>query len=112
MRKTMRVVLCACAAMTASAVSVQAAQQPSYLKGRSEREVKSGDPVRAVRSVRYHLAPAGAQPAWRLFQAEVGGSWRALWDLDTEVPLRVYGGGISTPGALASAAVAETYARQ
>ncbi|MEL6187155.1 MAG: hypothetical protein AAFU79_21215, partial [Myxococcota bacterium] len=44
--------------------------------------------------------PAVASRAWHRFRREhPNGDWRAVWDHDTGVPLRVYGGGIAVPGA-------------
>ncbi len=38
--------------------------------------------------------------------------WRAIYDRDTDVPLRMWGNGIAAPGAVASATIAEQVARQ
>ena len=38
--------------------------------------------------------------------------WRALWDRDTDVPLRLWGAGEHAPGAVADAAIAEAAARR
>jgi len=37
--------------------------------------------------------------------------WQAIWDRDTDVPLRLWGPGIATPNAVSDAAVAEAAAR-
>jgi len=37
--------------------------------------------------------------------------WTAMWDRDTDVPVRLWGPGISAPGAVADAAIAEAAAR-
>jgi len=63
-------------------------------------------PLRAQRDVRWS-APASA--AWRKLAAT--GAWRAVWDRATGVPNRIWGSGIASPGAMASAAVAERVAR-
>ncbi len=38
--------------------------------------------------------------------------WRAIFDRDTDVPLRMWGNGIAAPGAVGNAAIAEQVARQ
>lgn len=56
--------------------------------------------------------PAVASRAWHRFRREhPNGDWRAVWDHDTGVPLRVYGGGIAVPGATKDAARGEAAAR-
>src|SRR5688572_18485062 len=37
--------------------------------------------------------------------------WRAIWDRDTDVPLRMWGQGVLAPGSVANAAIAEAAAR-
>jgi len=48
-------------------------------------------------------------PAWHRFAAT--GSWEAWWDAATGVPSRIWGSGISAPGAMANPAIAEAAAR-
>ncbi len=65
-------------------------------------------PLREVADVRW-AQPASA--AWTAFQNQVGGRWRVATDRATGVPARIWGSGIATPGANASATAAEAYAR-
>jgi hypothetical protein len=66
-------------------------------------------PLRAQRGLRWSQSPTAA---WTKFATAAGGSWRAAWDQATGVPSRIWGSGIPAPGAMASAAVAEAFARQ
>lgn len=61
-----------------------------------------------------HIAaaiPAGQRAAWQRFVAAHGNTWQATWDVATGVPARIFGGASPAPGAMASAVMAETYAR-
>jgi MYXO-CTERM domain-containing protein len=89
-----------------------AVRQPDHRVGRPSFEVAQGQPVRVVRRVTAdpsHLSGHQAR-AWRKFEGAVGGTWRALWDRATGVPLRIYGSGLSAPGSVASGPVAAAYA--
>jgi hypothetical protein len=66
-------------------------------------------PVRAQRDVRFAVH---ATPAWAKFRVLAGGTWSAAWDRATAVPNRIWGSGIAAPGANASPAIAEAFARQ
>ena len=55
--------------------------------------------------------PASRSAAWARFERARGAGWQALWDRDTEAPLRVFGRGIPALGAVASAPAAEAHAR-
>lgn len=55
--------------------------------------------------------PTSRSAAWARFERARGAGWQALWDRDTEAPLRVFGRGIPAPGAVASAPAAEAQAR-
>ena len=55
--------------------------------------------------------PSSRSAAWERFESAHGGGWQALWDRDTEAPIRVFGRGIPAPGSVASASVAEAQAR-
>ncbi len=55
--------------------------------------------------------PQSALKHWWDFQKEVGGTWRALWNANTRIPLRIFGTGIAVPGAIADSAIAELHAR-
>ncbi|MBL4635956.1 MAG: hypothetical protein JKY56_18995, partial [Kofleriaceae bacterium] len=56
--------------------------------------------------------PQSALKQWWDFQAEVGGTWRALWDANTQIPMRIFGSGIAVPGSVADPAIAELHARR
>lgn len=73
----------------------------------------AGQP-RVVRSVDWQrrvVAGPGADP-WSTFVAQSGGSWQSAWDHSTQTPLRLWGSGLPAPGAMASPAAAEAFARQ
>ena len=55
--------------------------------------------------------PSSRRAAWDRFERDHGAGWQALWDRDTEAPLRVLGRGIPAPGSIASAPAAEAQAR-
>jgi hypothetical protein len=67
-------------------------------------------PLRTHKRVEWGQATAG--PAWRKFVGIRPDAWHAAWDAATGVPSRIYGPGIEAPGAVASAAIAETIARR
>jgi len=85
-----------------------AVRNPDYL---SERplETAKGARGRLVRPVEYQPRPAAAA-SWQRFLA-AHGSWTAVWDADTGVPLRIAGEGLAVPGANASPVIAEAAAR-
>ncbi len=55
--------------------------------------------------------PARRQAQWSAFERSMGGRWQAVWDVDTEVPLRIFGAGADAPSSQDSAASAERFAR-
>ncbi|MEP7120732.1 MAG: MYXO-CTERM sorting domain-containing protein [Byssovorax sp.] len=55
--------------------------------------------------------PSSRRAAWARFERAHGEGWQALWDRDTEAPIRVLGRGIPAPGSVADAAAAEAQAR-
>lgn len=67
-----------------------------------------GKPLRTHPDVRFGSI---ASPAWKAFQARAGGQWSASYDRATGVPSQIWGSGIAAPGTVASAVIAETYAR-
>jgi hypothetical protein len=74
--------------------------------------VHDGSPPREHRLTSDSAPAAEAAAAWNRFvAAEAGGRWEARWDLDTAVPLRIYGSGRAAPGALDTAESAEAAAR-
>ncbi len=73
-------------------------------------EMASGAAVRQQPNVAWRQPSASASKTWRDFAAQ-NGQWRALWDRDTGIPLRILGAGIPAPGSTASAKVAEGFAR-
>lgn len=90
------------AALTASlSQTSDAVVQP---KGAEAPVVTAGQGVRAHRSISWSRASQ---------LAAVGlPGWTAMWDRDTNVPLRLWGPGVAAPGAMADARVAEAAARQ
>ena len=75
-------------------------------------EAAPGQPVipQAIRAT-WGAPPSSRSAAWARFERDHGAGWQALWDRDTEAPLRVFGRGIPAPGAVASAPTAEAQAR-
>lgn len=74
-------------------------------------QVASGPAARTQPDVAWNSAPARAARDWKAFVDATGQRWTALWDADTGVPLRIYGGSVAMPGSVASAEKAEAYAR-
>ena len=75
-------------------------------------EAAPGEPVipPAIRAT-WGAAPASRRAAFARFERAHGAGWQALWDRDTDAPLRVFGRGIPAPGSIASPASAEAQAR-
>jgi MYXO-CTERM domain-containing protein len=90
------------------AVDATAARQPEYLDERPV-ETAAGARGRLVRATAW-TAPAASARHWQNF-VDAHGAWRALWDADAGVPLRIFGEGIAAPGANADAGKAELAAR-
>jgi uncharacterized protein (TIGR03382 family) len=65
-------------------------------------------PLRKTADIRWGAVPSAA---WSTFTAAAGGTWRAAYDRATGVPTRIWGSGISVPGANASGQIAEQFAR-
>src|SRR5512138_1806597 len=88
------------AALAAGIISTASAYAPH--KGAERSVVSAGRSPRLHRDVTF-TAPQGA----------VAGlpSWRAMWDRDTDVPLRLWGPAIMAPGSSANASTAEAFAR-
>ncbi|HET9621954.1 MAG TPA: hypothetical protein VFP84_11345 [Kofleriaceae bacterium] len=63
-------------------------------------------PLRAQRRL---VMTAPSTAPWR--QLSTTGAWQAAWDRATGVPAQIWGSGLPAPGASASPAVAETFAR-
>lgn len=85
----------------------EAVRNPGHLDERT-LETAQGPRGRASRVTSWQT-PGAARSAWSGFVARRG-TWRALWDGDTAVPLRLFGKGIEVPGANGSAATAEAAA--
>ncbi len=66
--------------------------------------------VSAGRAPRMHRSTSWSRDA-QMAQLGLPG-WTAIWDRDTEVPLRLWGPGISTPGAMFDPQIAEAAARE
>lgn len=73
-------------------------------------ELRAGDAVRAY-ALTVGVAPASRAAAWSRFAMLAGGSWDAMWDAHTAIPMAISGAGIHAPGTLASAAEAERFTR-
>ena len=68
---------------------------------RVERRVSSGAPSQGL-----------ARLAWQQFEARhPDAAWKVLWDLDTGVPLRVFGTGLPAPASVASPGAAAAISR-
>jgi len=100
--------LAACWAVPSAAMAFNA---PSHLDRGNVLETASGVETRTERSTGWNV-PAEAEARWNRFLEAEGGSWRALWDADTRVPLRILGEGVAAPGATLSAEAAEEAARE
>ncbi len=100
----------ALAAFAAPTLSL-AAHQPSSYQGSPELEVARGAIAR-IAFAATSTPPQIALPAWRAFTSQTGGTWRAIWDADTKVPLRIYGSGIAVPGSVQDASIAKAHALQ
>ncbi len=57
-------------------------------------------------------APDGRAGSWSQFKRRNPGPWRAQWNLDTGVPIRVFGGNRPVPGAVREEGTAERAARR
>lgn len=86
-------------ALTAVSSTALAVHQPTDRS--PDFETADGQAARLQRNVAHHLD--WQNPAWTQFTGTEGGTWNAIWDTDTTVPLSIYGSGISVPGAVASA---------
>src|SRR5690348_6247683 len=73
-------------------------------------EVRAGDPVRTI-VVGSGAVPAARATAWNKFKQVAGGSWTAMWDEITGVPMAVHGSGIPAPGSVLNDDAAERFAR-
>ncbi|MCP4449465.1 MAG: hypothetical protein GY811_29640 [Myxococcales bacterium] len=98
-------------AVLSSASTGLAAQVPASLQSRPQLEVVSGPASRASILTTGRVSPKAANE-WKRFLAIIGGTWRATWDVNTGVPLRIYGSGISVPGSVADAGTAEQHATE
>ena len=103
----------ATAALAATLISTpnsgRAAQAPAAHQGRAALEVAAGPAARASIATTGQV-PAAASRQWQQFLGAVGGTWRATWDANTNVPLRVYGSGIAVPRSVSDASIAKQHA--
>lgn len=67
-------------------------------------------PLRVQPHLRFGAATPS--PAWTQFVAQSGGHWEVAWDGATGVANRIWGSGISAPGSVANADIAERVSRQ
>jgi hypothetical protein len=82
-------------------------RQPDSIKERPF-EAARGTRARATRIV-HNKAPRALDHQWAGFVSKYG-DWRAIWDTETGVPLRMYGKGVDAPGSVADAGIAQAAA--
>jgi len=95
-------------------VSLSAARDATAVRKPDRRverpvELAEGARGRLVRTVD-SLAPPAAAARWKAF-TDAHAGWAASWDVDTGVPVRLWGPGLAVPGANARASLAEAAAR-
>ena len=73
-------------------------------------ELRAGDAVRAYAPTT-GVAPASRAAAWSRFVRLAGGSWNAMWDAHTAIPMAISGAGIFAPGTVQGDAEAERFTR-
>jgi hypothetical protein len=102
-------------ALVATLVAVSsvshAVVQPAHLAGRPQLEVAGGTPARIQPTFVVDQVPRRAARAWLALIADTGRGWHASWDAATGVPSRMWGPGVSVPGAVNSPDVAARFAR-
>jgi MYXO-CTERM domain-containing protein len=93
-----------------ASASLSSSTRPAVSSG--GLEAAPGQPAipPAIRAT-WGAPPSSRRAAWDRFERAHGAGWQALWDRDTEAPLRVFGRGIPAPGSVASAPAAEAQAR-
>lgn len=84
---------------------------PDHLGGEVGWHAAGQTRLREYRDVQWHTPHPRTEAAWNHFLSVRGADWRAFWDRDTGVPQRIFGAGIAAPGSMASAQLAEGYAR-
>jgi hypothetical protein len=94
----------------------RAVDPPARLAARPTLERFDGSTTSTVDAAwrgtaRWDGVPRARLRAWNDFVADMGTGWRGSFDDRTGVPSRLYGPGVSTPGAIASASVAAQWAR-
>jgi len=97
------------AGLAAALVLASSSAAPAFAPRRGDEHglVVAGRPARAHRATE-RAAPTAARTA---FAPLATAGWQALWDRDTGVPLRLWGGVVAAPGAVGDPAVAERVAR-
>lgn len=90
---------------------VRAAQTLDHLHEYQGLDTAFGSEARTQRRTSW-VVPSRAQTEWGAFLRTHGSQWRALWDTDSAVPLRIYGKGILAAGANGSAVKAEKLSRE
>ncbi|MFO0551794.1 MAG: MYXO-CTERM sorting domain-containing protein [Polyangiaceae bacterium] len=81
------------------------------VEGYSPDAAVAGSHVASNGALVWDQAPRSLAKAWARFKASHGPDFRAGFDPRTGVPRRIFGPGISAPGAVADAAVAEQFSR-
>src|SRR5579859_6861694 len=87
--------------MRLQAIAIAAALSAGFApqKGAERPIVSAGRAPRTVRTV-----------GWSTFAQGPLAGWRVQWDKDTDVPVRMFGPGVTAPGAMANRSVAEAAA--
>lgn len=109
MNKTASILITVLATASAGAAAAESARGPRTVippKTVVPVDVSGGASPRGHRARAIVSNPDWPTPAWDRFQTAVGGSWQALWDPETRVPVTVFGSGIDAPGAVDSAQLA------
>jgi len=94
----------------ASSQITHAAQTPDHLHEYQGLDTAFGPNARVQPRTSWTI-PQTKQRQWSTFLQRHGTRWRALWDTDKNVPLRIYGQGIYIEGANQDAKQAQTAAR-
>ncbi|MBW2456276.1 MAG: M36 family metallopeptidase, partial [Deltaproteobacteria bacterium] len=100
----------ALAVSTLTASTAEGFRQPRH-GGAPGLVLANGSHTRLTGTVTTRV-PRAAEGPWRMWRADVGGRWLALWDEATGIPRRVWGTGVPAPQANSSASAAAAFAEQ
>lgn len=73
--------------------------------------LSDGQNARIVRGTSFST-PKSVKQSWQAFTAANGSNWKALWDVETKMPLRIFGQGVEVPGSNGDGAIALTVSRE